>query len=57
METLMLKKRHTVISVSIFGRFRVEDKRKGIKKYALSYKNVLVRTGENNHKASMGENL
>lgn len=43
----MLKKRYIVIFVSIFGRFRVEDKRKGIKKYVLLYKNVLMWIGEN----------
>ena len=48
---MVLKKAsYTVTSISIFGQFSVEDRRKGIKKYALSYKNVLVWTVKNKAK-------
>ena len=35
------------LSASVFGRFIVDDRRKRIKKFAFSYENELVGTGEN----------
>ena len=38
---------YSVVSFSVFGRFRVEDRWKRIKRYAFSYRNALVWTDEN----------
>ena len=41
---------HTVISISVFRAFTVEDRRKRVKKYVFSNENELVWTGENKTK-------
>jgi len=41
-------------SVSIFGRFTVDDRRKRIKKYAFSNKKAFLWTGENKRKTLIG---
>jgi hypothetical protein len=38
------------VFISVFGRFKVDDRRKRIKKYAFSNENTLVWTGENKTK-------
>ena len=50
LQMVLKKASYTVTSISIFGRCSVEDRRKGIKKHALSCKNVLVWTVENKAK-------
>ena len=51
------KKRHlrSFLSPSVFGRFIVEDRRKRIKKFAFSYENELVWTGQNKSKTGEAE--
>lgn len=41
------KASYTVVFISVFCRFNVDDRRKCIKKYAFSYENGLVFTSEN----------
>lgn len=51
------KKRHLLsfLSASVFGRFIVDSRRKRTKKFAFSYENGLVRTGQNKSKTGEAE--
>jgi len=56
LQSVLKKVSYIVISSSIFRHFSVDDRQKHIKRYAFSYKNVIVWTGENPN-PSVGENI
>jgi len=44
------KASYTAVFISVFGGFSLNDRQRRIKKYAFSYENALVWTGENKTK-------
>ena len=51
------KASYTVVFVSVFGRFRVDDRRKHIQKDAFFYENGLVWRSENKMKTQVRSNI
>ena len=48
LKTVPKKASYTVGSISVFGRFSVDDRRKGIKKYAFFNENALISVDRRN---------